>query len=199
MAPRAFDSSLISIAERVRRELRTLDGAIDPRVVFLHATASLLPDYSLAITRAALLRAAGLRIGARTAVQGRIHLVGRPRDPSRIVIGDDCILAPGIRLGVDAPIRIGDRVALGPDVTLCTATHVLGFGSRRMSLPTAAGAITIRDGAWICMQALILPGVTIGAGAVVGAQSVVVEDVDPHTLVAGNPAVMKERLPFAQR
>ena len=68
-----------------------------------------------------------------------------------------------------------------------------------MNLATESLPVAIGDGAWVSMSALILPGVTIGKGAIVRAQSVVVEDVAPHTFVAGNPATVREQLPFAQR
>ena len=48
--------------------------------------------------------------------------------------------------------------------------------------------ITIKDNVWVATGAIVLPGVTIGAGAVVAAGSVVVKDVEPWTVVGGNPA-----------
>jgi putative colanic acid biosynthesis acetyltransferase WcaF len=55
-------------------------------------------------------------------------------------------------------------------------------------LPLLKPPIVIRDAAWICADAFIGPDVTIGEGAVVGARAVVVKDVEPWTVVAGNPA-----------
>ena len=55
------------------------------------------------------------------------------------------------------------------------------------------GRITIGRGAWIGFDCCVLPGVTIGAGSVVGARSVVTSDVEPFTIVAGNPARMIRR------
>ena len=191
-SPRGFSAS-------VWRELSSLRGGPGLRLGVCHSAAALLPDFTLSRTRVALLRAAGVRIGLGTAVQGSVTFVGRPQDVSKIVIGADCIIAPQLKLGVEAPITVGDRVALGPGVTLCTATHVLGFGSRRMHLATDARPITIGNGAWICMHALILPGVCVGEGAVVAAGSVVTEDVRPNTLVRGNPAAFAQELPFSNR
>ncbi len=187
------------LRDSVVRELSSLSGGPELRLGVFHRLSALLPEFTLSSTRVALLRAAGMRIGRGTAVQGTLTLMGRARDVSKITIGAGCIIAPQVSFGVEAPITIGDRVALGPGVTLCTATHGLGFGSRRMHLPTEARPITIGDGAWICLQALILPGVTIGAGAVVSAGSVVTEDVPPHTLVMGNPATFSRELPFSTR
>lgn len=190
--PRGMLASVLS-------ELETLRGGPGLGRRILQHTAELLPDFTLTRTRVALLRAAGVRLGPRTAVQGKLTFVGRPSDLSKISIGSDCIIGPNVTFGVDAPIDIGNRVAIGPCVTLCTATHALGFGSRRMLLGTDAQPVKIQDGAWICMHALILPGVTVGAGAVVAAGSVVTSDVAPNTLVKGNPATLSERLPFGTR
>jgi maltose O-acetyltransferase len=54
--------------------------------------------------------------------------------------------------------------------------------------------ITIGDGAWLGARSTILPGVTIGAGAVVAAGSVVIGDVAPDVVVAGVPAVVRRQL-----
>lgn len=55
------------------------------------------------------------------------------------------------------------------------------------------GDTVIADGVWIGMRAMILPGITIGEGAVVAAGAVVVKDVPPYTLVGGNPAREKKK------
>jgi putative colanic acid biosynthesis acetyltransferase WcaF len=83
-----------------------------------------------------------------------------------------------------------DRIKLGPHVTvsqysyLCAASH--DYQDPRMRLTTAP--IEIGAGAWVAADAFIGPGVKIGEGAVVGARSSVFKDVEPWTVVAGNPA-----------
>jgi acetyltransferase-like isoleucine patch superfamily enzyme len=158
-----------------------------------------IPDFALVRIRTALYRRAGLTIGTDVTIHGRLRFVGQVKDLSKIRIGSGCIIGTDVALGLDAPITIGDKVALGPGVTLCTATHTIGFGSRRMNPHLEALPIVIEDGAWICINVLILPGVTVGKGAVVGPGSIVTEDVPPHTLVQGNPATVQETLPFANR
>ena len=86
-----------------------------------------------------------------------------------------------------APIEIGDRVLLGPGVHLYTATHPLEVAERRQGLEYAR-PITIGDDAWLGGASIVLPGVSVGEGAVVGAGSVVSRDVPPGATVAGNPA-----------
>lgn len=57
-----------------------------------------------------------------------------------------------------------------------------------LDVPGQKGSTVIGDDVWFGMDALIMPGVTIGDGAIIGARSVVVRDVEPYTIVGGNPA-----------
>jgi maltose O-acetyltransferase len=86
-----------------------------------------------------------------------------------------------------APIEIGDRTLLGPSVQLYTATHPVKASERRQGLEYAR-PITIGADAWLGGGSIVLPGVSVGEGAVVGAGSVVTHDVPPGVTVAGNPA-----------
>jgi maltose O-acetyltransferase len=95
-------------------------------------------------------------------------------------------------------ITFGDFVAVGPNVQFITDTHPVRPEDR--FIPSNEGdtlpfhvvcyglPITIHDYVWIGAGAIILPGVTIGVGAVVGAGSVVTKDVAPRMIVVGNPA-----------
>jgi maltose O-acetyltransferase len=86
-----------------------------------------------------------------------------------------------------ASIRIGDDVQLGPGVQLLTATHPLEPESRRAKWE-AAEPIAIGDNVWLGGGVIVCPGVTIGADAVVGAGSVVLEDIPTGVLAVGAPA-----------
>ena len=102
----------------------------------------------------------------------------------------------GIRCQLHGDVAIGDDVMMGPETLVYTANH--DFSD--LSLPmidqgrTTPRPVVIEDDVWIGARVIILPGVTIGTGSVVGAGSVVVRDVPPRSVVAGNPArVVKER------
>ena len=76
-----------------------------------------------------------------------------------------------------------------PDwVTTYPFTAFWEAGHRIPGHPTTKGDVLIGNDVWIGMESLILSGVTIGDGAVIGARSVVTKNVDPYTIVAGNPA-----------
>jgi maltose O-acetyltransferase len=91
-----------------------------------------------------------------------------------------------------AEIRIGDNCLIGPDVGIYSAGHRIQPEGRIADV--YAQPVTIGNDVWIGGHSTILPGVTIGDGAVVAAGSVVTKDVPPRSLVAGNPAVFKKSI-----
>lgn len=84
-------------------------------------------------------------------------------------------------------VRIGSHVMFGPGVQLYTAAHDLRAEPRNRGIEVAK-PIAIEDNVWIGGSAILLPGVTVGLNAVVGAGAVVTKDVPPNTVVVGNPA-----------
>ena len=87
-------------------------------------------------------------------------------------------------------ISIGDQATVSQGVKLCSAGH--DITSKIMELTHKP--IMIGTNAWVAGWSIILPGVTIGEGAVVGAGSVVTKNVEPWTVVGGNPAkIIKKR------
>jgi maltose O-acetyltransferase len=85
-----------------------------------------------------------------------------------------------------AKVTIGEDVQIGPNVQLLTALHPLDPRERRRGTETAK-PVTIGDGAWLASGVIVLPGVTVGADAVIGAGSVVTKDMPAGHLAFGNP------------
>lgn len=96
-------------------------------------------------------------------------------------INANCVLLDG------ADLILEDNVLIGPGVQLLTVTHPKD-PERRQQGWMIAKPVCIRAGAWIGGGAIILPGVTVGENAIVGAGSVVTRDVPANSTVAGNPA-----------
>jgi putative colanic acid biosynthesis acetyltransferase WcaF len=86
-------------------------------------------------------------------------------------------------------VTIGARATISHQAHLCAGTH----DYTDPALPLLRPPITVGDEAWICADAFVGPGVSVGAGAVVGARAAVFKDVEPWTIVAGNPARMIKR------
>ena len=114
---------------------------------------------------------------------------------SKIRIGARVVVRPGSMLFADprpegAGITIGDGVLLGAGVHIYVANH--RFGATDLPIidqgHDEAEPVVLGAGCWIGANAILLPGVEIGEGAVVGAGSVVTKSVPARVMVAGNPA-----------
>jgi maltose O-acetyltransferase len=121
----------------------------------------------------------GVQMGCRF-LNGRKVFIGE-----RNVINFGCLLD-----GRKFLIRTGSNVSIGPEAAILT----LGHDPRSPFFADRGGDVVIGDRVWIGYRAIVLPGVSLGEGAVVGAGSVVAKDVEPYKIVAGNPAkVIGER------
>lgn len=132
-----------------------------------------------------------------------------PLDPG-IAIGDQCMVQDGALLNAsEGFVHVGDRTWVGPfcviygnggvrigrDVMIAAHSCITSVGHRHdeLHMPMMAqgievGPVTIDDDVWIGMNCTILPGVTIGRGAIVAAGAVVRSDVAPFAIVGGVPA-----------
>jgi acetyltransferase-like isoleucine patch superfamily enzyme len=110
-----------------------------------------------------------------------------PRETRRrgVAIGRNSFVNRNCTLDIRGGLTIGDNVSISPEVMILGQSH--DYNDPTWAL-IDAGPITIEDHVWIGSRATILPGVTVGRGAVVAAGSVVTKDVDPKTVVAGIPA-----------
>jgi len=106
-----------------------------------------------------------------------------------LVVGKNSFIGSGtIITGGQSSVEIGSFCDIANNVILGTGTHSIDVFGERSAGKGYSKSIIVRNGAWIGMGAIVLPGVTIGEKAVVGAGSVVTKDVSPCTIVAGNPA-----------
>ncbi|MCR5273607.1 MAG: sugar O-acetyltransferase [Lachnospiraceae bacterium] len=100
-------------------------------------------------------------------------------------IGEGTYANMNLTLIDDCEVTIGKRVLFGPNVTVCTTGHPIApnhRGDGMYSFP-----IHIGDGAWIGANSIILPGVTIGENSVIGAGSVVTNDIPANVIAFGSP------------
>jgi acetyltransferase-like isoleucine patch superfamily enzyme len=104
----------------------------------------------------------------------------------RLSIGSHSVINRQCRLDARGGLSIGSNVSISPECYLISASHDPHSSSFAGS--SKATSISIGDYAWLGVRAVVLPGVSIGRGAVVGAGAVVTRDVEPMAIVAGNPA-----------
>jgi maltose O-acetyltransferase len=160
----------------------------DPELVAMRARAqSLMRAYNGTIVgepaRGPLLAALLGSFGAGSALRAPVYL----DYGAHIHIGRDVFLNYGCVLLDVCEIRIGDRTQIGPQVQLLAADHPREAQTRDAGLETGA-PVTVGRNCWIGGGALLLPGVSVGDDAIVGAGSVVTRDVPAGATVAGNPA-----------
>lgn len=127
-----------------------------------------------------LLRLFGAEVASTSVVYGSAKIFM----PWNLVMKDYACLASGVDCYNAAPITIGVNATVSQGAYLCTASHdITSPHHEQIERP-----ITIGDRAWVAARAYVGPGVNVGEGAVVGATASVYKDVEPWTVVGGNPA-----------
>lgn len=178
---------------RAQRFLRLIASLLDPRA--LGHMAKIVNYYN--VTHVAELRR------ARRGRSMRISPTTSFANGHNIVLGDRVHLGAGTSLwaGPDsARIVLGDDVLIAPNVMITAANYRFNEGSPVTDQAMDEAEIRIGRDVWIGFGAVILPGVTIGDGAIIGAASVVRRDVGAGAIVAGNPArVVGQRDPRSFR
>lgn len=132
------------------------------------------------VARKMLYRSMGMKIGRNSTV----YMGAEVRHPAAITVGDNTIIGHDAILDGRHGIHIGNNVNFSTGVWIWTVQHDHNDPDFR----DVGGPVVIGDNAWVSCRTVILPGVTIGEGAVVAAGAVVTKDVQPYTVVGGVPA-----------
>lgn len=148
-------------------------------------------------------------VGRQTLVLGELLTFAHG---GRIEIGEWCYVGEGSRIWSAASILIGDRVLISHSANIFdNLTHPIRAGARHeqfrqimtlghpREISLDENPVRICNDAWIGAGAMVLRGVTVGEGGIVAAGAVVTRDVPPHTIVAGNPAVVVRELSVDER
>ena len=122
-----------------------------------------------------LLRIFGSKIGANVLIRRgvRVHF------PWNLEIGDDCWIGEEVWFINHEKVRIGSNVCISQRSIICSGGH----DYRSASLEYAHKPIEIKDGAWVCLDAKVLPGVTIGECSVVSAGEIVRKTVPDYSML----------------
>lgn len=139
---------------------------------------NLLPFSAL---KCAILRLFGARIGV--GVYAKPGL--RVKFPWYLTVGNHCWLGEDAWIDNLAPVTIGSHVCISQAAYLCTGNH--DWSAPNMKL--FRRSIVLEDGSWVGARATVCPGVTLQAGAIAAAGSVVMKDIPSCQIWAGNPAV----------
>lgn len=138
------------------------------------------PRWCLNGWRVAILRLFGAKIAKGVRIQGSAKVW----QPWKLTIGENSWIDGGVKLYSVDEITIGANAVVSEGAFICTASHDI----KSESFDLVTKPIKIGDMAWVCARAIVMPGINIGEGAVVAAGAVAVKDVEPWTIVGGNPA-----------
>jgi maltose O-acetyltransferase len=126
-----------------------------------------------------------ITIGKHTNVLMYVELLNASVSKSMVVIGNNCVINSRTLLdGRIGRLIIGNNVDIARETNIFTLEHDPNSEDHAMR----PGDVIIEDYVWIASRVTILPGIHIGKGAVIAANSVVTKDVEPMTIVAGIPA-----------
>ncbi len=165
----------------------------------LGAGSIIRPPYTIVSARRIFI-GAGTIIGPNSLLSVVTDHLGAHYTPT-LRIGDDCSIGQNFVVGCIDEVTIGDRVLISSNAFIGDTIH----GYREIDRAIIdqplekRGAVRVEDGAFIGINAIVLPGVTIGRNAVVGAGAVVTHDVPAFSVVAGNPASIIRRYDFEQQ
>ena len=173
----------LTTEEIVQKILNRVSSIIVELEIYMLHLAGCIPSHHV---RRLLYRTGGMKIGTGST----IHMYARFFDSRNIVIGEDTIIGEKAFLDGRAPLVIGNHVDIASDVMIYNSKHDLedpDFAAKDAS-------VKIEDYVFVGPRSIILPGVTIGKGAIVAAAAVVAKNVPPFAIVAGVPArVIGER------
>lgn len=169
-----MDKSMLSRAERALRAVRKSVTAVRPRLSSLSRSSGARPTEDPALFT--------------PLVYG---------DPERLHIAPTAIVNNALFNLSSGEISVGDYAFFGHNVSVLTGTHDwTTFGAeRQVAVPKSGRDVVIEEGAWVSSNAIVVAPCRIGAHAVVGVGSLVLRDVEPYTVVAGNPARVLRTIP----
>ena len=121
----------------------------------------------------------GMQIGKDSSIAMGCFFTGK-----KIIIGNNSVINRFCYIDGRGPLYIGNNVNISHYTIVHTLTHI----TNSPHFHVEERAVTILDHSWIGVRSVILPGVTIGEGAIVAAGAIVTRDVPPYTIVAGSPA-----------
>lgn len=166
-----------------------------PRCARIDSTVTLHPTAQI---ENILRKPEAIVIGAHTHIRGQLLTFW---NSGQITIGEWCYVGEGTRIWSQSSISIGNYVLIAHLVDIHdTNSHPIDWRERRLDTEailsggyrtptqTVSAPVTIEDDVWIGFKATVMKGVRIGRGAIVSAGAVVTKDVEPWSVVAGNPA-----------
>lgn len=122
--------------------------------------------------------------GQDTVIQAGFRII----NPERVSFGSHCSIAQGVFITGGGGVSLGDWVGLGPDTKIWSVNHRFDDPDRPWMLQGwDKKPVVIEDDVWLAANVFVMPGITIGKGAIVSAGTVVNKSIPPYAIVVGNP------------
>jgi acetyltransferase-like isoleucine patch superfamily enzyme len=137
--------------------------------------------------RCELLRPRNVSLGQRTVLEATV-ILKLVEPTAKMYTGENVFIGRGTLFDIAGDITIGDGTLIAPGCFITDHNHGIKSDATIWQQPCIQKDVRIGTGVWLGAKVIVLPGVTIGDGAVVAAGAVVTRDVDPMTIVAGVPA-----------
>lgn len=154
------------------------------RLLFMNNLVKLMPPTRWYRIKAYLYWLGGVQIDPSCRVVSSANIIGT----MKLRLGTDTFIGEqALIVGGESTIDIGDNVDIAPRVVIVSGTHLIDMIGPHSAGKGVSLDITIEDGVWIGANATIIGGVTIGRKAIIGAGSVVNNDIPPYVMAAGNP------------
>lgn len=130
--------------------------------------------------------------GAQMKPTSVVHPTANIYMPWNLKMGSFSTIASHVNILNAAPVIIGQNCVISERAYICCASHnIYSNAHEQINAP-----VVMNDRSWVCAEAFVGMGVTIGEGAVVGARASVFKDVEPWTVVGGNPAKFIKKREF---
>jgi acetyltransferase-like isoleucine patch superfamily enzyme len=149
--------------------------------------AEIVSHVPVRVLRSAFYRAMGMRLADRVLIYRGLEF----RKARRIEIGEGTVVGFDCILDGRGGLSLGRNVNLSSEVAIWTMQH----DHRDPDFAGVQAPVNVGDRAWLSFRCTILPGVTVGEGAVIAAGAVVVKDVPPYAIMAGVPATQVSERP----
>ena len=109
-------------------------------------------------------------------------------DEAKVKLGNEVFIGYGTELDISDSLALGNQVLIAPGCFITDHHHKRGAHAQIAAQGCESAPVVIEDDVWLGANAVVLPGIRIGRGAIVGANAVVTHDVEAMTIVAGAPA-----------
>jgi len=154
------------------------------RLYIYHLLMLLVPETSCFGLKRWLLRWCGATLGENVRICSSVKIYG----VGKLTVGDDVWIGSGTWLNVSAKVILGSHIDVAPQVYIGTGTHPIDVKGLHSAGNGQNFDITIEDGVWLGARSMVMPNVTIGKKAILGAGAVAINNIACNTIAVGMPA-----------